>query len=60
LQPKFLSKEERAKLALERRTREVEEKRAKQEDERKQRDEFFRNAQSTSQLHPTGKLSIID
>ncbi|KAJ3330431.1 DEAD (Asp-Glu-Ala-Asp) box polypeptide 23 [Blyttiomyces sp. JEL0837] len=40
--PTFLSKEERAKLALEKRMQEVEERRAKQDEERKQREEFFK------------------
>ncbi|KAG1296497.1 hypothetical protein G6F66_003408 [Rhizopus arrhizus] len=38
--PKFLTKEERAKIALEKRQKEVEEKRKKQEEERKKRENF--------------------
>ncbi|KAI9008905.1 P-loop containing nucleoside triphosphate hydrolase protein [Phycomyces nitens] len=38
--PKFLTKEERAKLALEKRQKEVEDLRKKQEDERKARQDF--------------------
>ncbi|CAI2178172.1 5344_t:CDS:10 [Funneliformis geosporum] len=42
--PKFLSKEERAKIALEKRQKEVEEQRRKQEEERRQQEEFQRRA----------------
>nr|CAG8468743.1 8265_t:CDS:10 [Entrophospora candida] len=42
--PKFLTKEERAKLALERRQKDVEEQRQKQEEERRHKDEFQRKA----------------
>ncbi|CAO3702838.1 unnamed protein product [Rhizopus stolonifer] len=38
--PKFLTKEERAKIALEKRQKEVDEKKKKQEEDRKKRDEF--------------------
>jgi ATP-dependent RNA helicase DDX23/PRP28 len=38
--PKFLTKEERAKIAMEKRQKEVEEKRKKQEEERKKRENF--------------------
>lgn len=38
--PKFLTKEERAKIALEKRQKEVDEKRKKQEEDRKKRDDF--------------------
>ncbi|KAI8885377.1 P-loop containing nucleoside triphosphate hydrolase protein [Backusella circina FSU 941] len=38
--PKFLTKEERAKIALEKRQKEVDDKRKKQEEERKARDTF--------------------
>lgn len=40
LQPKFLTKEERAKLALEKRQKEVEEQRQKQAEDRKRRENF--------------------
>ncbi|KAI9027888.1 P-loop containing nucleoside triphosphate hydrolase protein [Hyaloraphidium curvatum] len=43
--PKFLTKEERAKIALEKRQKEVEEQRRQQEEERTQRDEFLRKAE---------------
>ncbi|KAI8816049.1 P-loop containing nucleoside triphosphate hydrolase protein [Fimicolochytrium jonesii] len=45
--PKFLSKEERAQLALEKRQREVEEQRRKQEDERQARVAFFSESKDT-------------
>jgi len=42
--PKFLSKEERAALALKRRAEQVEELRAKQDEERKKREDFNKDA----------------
>jgi len=42
--PKFLSKEERAALALKRRAEQVEEMRAKQDEERKKREDFNKDA----------------
>ncbi|OZJ04991.1 hypothetical protein BZG36_01747 [Bifiguratus adelaidae] len=48
--PRFLTKEERAKLALEKRQQEVEEQRRRQEAERKQREEFDRIADEENRL----------
>ncbi|KAI8056557.1 P-loop containing nucleoside triphosphate hydrolase protein [Syncephalis plumigaleata] len=46
--PKFLTKEERAKLALERRQKEVEEQRRRQEEEKAQRDAFYKQAEKVA------------
>ncbi|ORE03761.1 P-loop containing nucleoside triphosphate hydrolase protein [Rhizopus microsporus var. microsporus] len=57
--PKFLTKEERAKLALEKRQKEVEEKRRKQEEERRARENFDHAAEDEyrrlSQRRPDNK-----
>ncbi|KAG0234102.1 mRNA splicing protein prp28 [Actinomortierella wolfii] len=52
--PKFLTKEERAQLALERRAKEVEEKRRQQEEERRQRAEFNTKARQDLDLNRFG------
>lgn len=58
LQPKFLTKEERAKLALEKRQQEVEEMRQKQEAERHQREEFDTKAMEEARSHYNGLHSL--
>lgn len=45
MQPKFLSKEERAKLAIEKRAQEIREQREKEERQRKEREALEREAE---------------
>lgn len=52
-QPKFLTKEQRAQLALERRAKEVEAQRAVQDQERQQRAEF--DAKARTEVHDNNK-----
>ncbi|CAG8634679.1 2246_t:CDS:10, partial [Funneliformis mosseae] len=53
--PKFLTKEERAKVALEKRQKEVEEQRRKQEEERRQQEEFQRRAMEEARQNGYGR-----
>lgn len=50
-QPKFLTKEERARIALEKRQKEVEEQRRAQDEERQQREEFLKKADEERSEH---------
>ncbi|KAG0259231.1 mRNA splicing protein prp28 [Actinomortierella ambigua] len=52
--PKFLTKEERAKIALEKRAKEVEEKRRQQEEERQQRAELNAKARQDLDINRFG------
>ena len=47
LQPVFLSKQERAELAIKRRKEEVEQQRKKMDDEREKRQSYLREAQGS-------------
>ncbi|CAG8525787.1 6531_t:CDS:10 [Diversispora eburnea] len=53
--PKFLTKTDRAKLAMEKRQKEVEEQRQKQEEERRQQEEFQRRAIEEARLNGYGR-----
>ncbi|CAG8790088.1 35046_t:CDS:10, partial [Gigaspora margarita] len=53
--PKFLSKEEREKLALEERQRQVEQIRQKQDEERRQQEEFRRRAMEEARQNGYGR-----
>lgn len=46
IQPKFLTREERAKLAIQKRSQEIKEQREKEERQRREREEFEREAES--------------
>ncbi|CAG8723228.1 5277_t:CDS:2, partial [Acaulospora morrowiae] len=53
--PKFMTKEEREKLALEKRQKEIEEKRLKQDEERRQQEEFQRRAMEEARQNGYGR-----
>ncbi|CAB5196814.1 putative ATP-dependent RNA helicase DDX23 [Rhizophagus irregularis] len=53
--PKFLTKEERAKVALDKRQKEVEEQRRKQDEERRQQEEFQRRAAEEARQNGYGR-----
>ena len=57
-QPKFLTKEERAKIALEKRQKEVEEQRAQQDAERDQREQFLKKVEEERRGFPLNKATV--
>ncbi|KAI0065444.1 hypothetical protein BV25DRAFT_1690344 [Artomyces pyxidatus] len=52
--PKFLSKEERAKLAIEKRAQEIQDQRAKEEESRRDREALEREAERVGQNDRAG------
>ena len=58
-QPVFLSKQERAELALKRRQEEVDQQRKKMEEEREKRQQYAREAQGKEQILIGSTLSTF-